>query len=102
MKLSSAQGIRGRVRLPGDKSISHRAAMIAALAAGPTEISNFSTARDCVSTVACLRELGISIDEGDGELRGKLHFAGGQNLATPGKPLDCGNSGSTMRILAGL
>jgi len=102
MKLSSAQRIRGLIRLPGDKSISHRAAMIAALAAGPTEISNFSTARDCASTVACLRELGISIDEGDGELRGKLHFAGGENLVPPGRPLDCGNSGSTMRILAGV
>ena len=98
MKLSSAQRIRGRIRLPGDKSISHRAAMIAALAEGPTEISNFSTARDCASTISCLRELGVSIDESDG----KLSFRGGEKLATPRKPLDCGNSGSTMRILAGV
>ena len=84
--------------MPGDKSISHRAAMIAALAEGPTEISNFSTARDCASTISCLRELGVSIDESDG----KLSFRGGEKLATPRKPLDCGNSGSTMRILAGV
>ena len=99
MKLSSAQRIKGRIRLPGDKSISHRAAMIGALAGGPTEIANFSSARDCASTVSCLRELGISIDEAPG---GKLKIPGGQKLATPRKPLDCGNSGSTMRMLAGV
>ena len=102
MKLFSAQLIKGQIRLPGDKSISHRAAMIAALADEPTEISNFSTARDCASTIYCLRELGVSIDEGDGTLKGKLKVAGGQKLVTPRRALDCGNSGSTMRILAGV
>src|SRR5690242_17281615 len=98
MKLSPAHRIRGRLRLPGDKSVSHRAALIAALADGPSEIANFSTARDCASTVACLRALGVSIEQtGD-----KLKFAGGQRLTTPRQPLDCGNSGSTMRILAGV
>ena len=90
--------MRGRLRLPGDKSISHRAALIAALADGPSEIANFSTARDCASTVSCLRALGVSIEQtGD-----KLRFASGQRLVTPRQPLDCGNSGSTMRILAGV
>lgn len=84
--------------MPGDKSISHRAAMIAALASGPTEISNVSTARDCASTISCLRDLGVSIHEHDG----KLTIAGDQQLVTPQKQLDCGNSGSTMRILAGV
>jgi 3-phosphoshikimate 1-carboxyvinyltransferase len=84
--------------LPGDKSISHRAAMIGALADGPTEIANFSTARDCASTVSCLHDLGVSIDDRGG----KLQIAGGQKLASPRKPLDCGNSGSTMRMLAGV
>src|SRR5688572_9962969 len=98
MRLFSARRIRGRIRLPGDKSISHRAAMIAALADGPTEIANFSTARDCASTVSCLRDLGVAIDEREG----KLKIAGGHKLVTPRKPLDCGNSGSTMRILAGV
>ena len=98
MKLSSAHLLRGRLRLPGDKSISHRAALIAALAEGPSEIANFSTARDCASTLSCLRALGVSIEQ----TNDKLTFPGGQKLATPSTPLDCGNSGSTMRILAGL
>ncbi len=84
--------------MPGDKSISHRAALIAALAAGPSEIANFSTARDCASTLACLRALGISIEQ----TPEKLKFAGNQPLRSPSGPLDCANSGSTMRILAGV
>src|SRR5689334_2248804 len=98
MKLAPAHRIHGRIRLPGDKSISHRAALIAALAQGPSEISNFSTARDCASTLSCLRELGVSIERQNGKLR----FPGNQKLRTPREPLDCGNSGSTMRILAGV
>lgn len=98
MRLRPAHSIQGKLRLPGDKSISHRAALIAALASNSSQISNFSTARDCASTVSCLRELGISIDEKGG----KLIFRGGQTLVAPDKSLDCGNSGSTLRILAGV
>jgi 3-phosphoshikimate 1-carboxyvinyltransferase len=98
MKLSPAHRVRGRLRLPGDKSISHRAALIAALAEGPSEISNFSTARDCASTLSCLRALGVWIEQ----TSDKLRFAGRQKLVTANEPLDCGNSGSTMRILAGV
>src|SRR5205085_5576939 len=98
MRISPARRIRGRLRLPGDKSISHRAALIAALADGPSEIANFSTARDCASTLSCLRALGVTAAEEPG----KLKFAGSQKLTTPAQPLDCGNSGSTMRILAGV
>ncbi len=98
MRLEPARQINGRLRLPGDKSISHRAALIAALSTGSSEISNFSTARDCVSTIDCLQDLGISIEHKDG----KLFFAGGEKLIEPSKPLDCGNSGSTLRILAGV
>lgn len=72
--------------------------MIASLADGASEITNFSTARDCASTLACLRGLGVSIEHDDGKLR----FPGSQKLVSPREPLDCGNSGSTMRILAGL
>jgi 3-phosphoshikimate 1-carboxyvinyltransferase len=86
------------LRLPGDKSISHRVALIAALSTGSSEISNFSTARDCASTVGCLQDLGISLES----KHGKLLFAGGQEITSPRKPLDCGNSGSTLRILAGV
>src|SRR5689334_22316737 len=98
MKLSPARQISGRLRLPGDKSISHRGALIAALASGCTEIANFSTARDCASTVDCLRALGASIEQRDE----RLIFSGGEKLSPPSKPLDCGNSGSTLRILAGV
>jgi 3-phosphoshikimate 1-carboxyvinyltransferase len=98
MRLVPARRIDGRVRLPGDKSISHRAALIAALASESSEISNFSTARDCASTIGCLQDLGVSIQQKDG----KLFFAGGEKLTEPGKPLDCGNSGSTLRILTGV
>lgn len=98
MRIAPARLINGRLRLPGDKSISHRAALIAALAFGSSEISNFSTARDCASTLGCLRDLSISIEQKNG----KLLFAGGEKLVEPIKPLDCGNSGSTLRILAGV
>ena len=98
MKLSPAHNVRGRLRLPGDKSISHRAALIAALGDGRSEIRNFSTARDCASTVGCLRKLGVAIEQS----AQRIEFPGQQNLRTPQEPLDCGNSGSTMRILAGV
>jgi len=98
MKLSPAHSISGQLRLPGDKSISHRAALIAALADGGSEISNFSTAADCASTVNCLKELGVSVTR----QQHKLSFAGNQKLMAPRHPLDCGNSGSTLRILAGV
>src|SRR5215213_2098896 len=98
MRLIPARQINGRLRLPGDKSISHRAALIAALSTGSSEISNFSTARDCASTIGCLRELGISIEHE----QDKLIFAGSDEFSAPRRPLDCGNSGSTLRILAGV
>src|SRR6185312_12660109 len=98
MRLAPAHFIRGRLRLPGDKSISHRAALIAALAQNSCEIANFSTARDCASSISCLQELGVSIKNQSG----KLIFAGGETLTAPDKPLDCGNSGSTLRMLAGV
>ena len=98
MRITPAPLISGRLRLPGDKSISHRAALIAALADGQSEIANFSTAADCASTLTCLRELGISIER----KQAKLIFAGSQKLVAPEGPLDCGNSGSTLRILAGV
>src|ERR1051326_7917686 len=98
MKIAPVHRISGRLQLPGDKSISHRAALIAALASGSSEITNFSTARDCASTVACLRDLGVSIEQ----TNQRLIFAGGQKLVAPSRPLDCGNSGSTLRILTGV
>jgi 3-phosphoshikimate 1-carboxyvinyltransferase len=95
-----ARGVRGLVRIPGDKSISHRYAMLAAIAPGTSRFHNFSEARDCFSTLGCLCELGC--DWGRSE-DGAIEVHGvGPRLRTPTEALDCGNSGSTMRMLSGI
>ncbi|MGE5207556.1 MAG: 3-phosphoshikimate 1-carboxyvinyltransferase [Chlamydiota bacterium] len=94
-----AKNLAGSMRLPGDKSISHRYAMLGALAEGVTELENYSTGADCASTLACMRVLGCAIERRDGTVRLQgLDTA----LAPPQKELDCGNSGSTMRMLSGI
>src|ERR1044072_8909554 len=98
-KISPASAITGSLTLPGAKSISHRFAMIAAIAEGATRISNYSTGADCHSTLGCVRALGIDV-EGSGTefvIRGK----GLDGLRAPAGPLDAGNSGSTIRMLSG-
>ena len=97
--VSPAGRLRGRVRVPGDKSISHRAALIGALARGDTVIHDFLRADDCLHTVSCLRALGVGIeDEGS-----RLIVRGmGPRWRAPMTPLDAGNSGTTMRLLAGI
>jgi len=97
MKLNPAKRIQGRLKLPGDKSISHRAALIGALASGVTNIHNFSTAVDCGSTLSCLRQLGVRVERHDSEVKIQ-----GTKLQKPDATLDCGNSGSTIRILSGV
>lgn len=99
MPVRPARLIKGRVRLPGDKSISHRAALLAALATGRSHISNFSTARDCAATLSCLMKLGVSIEQEGNQIR--VEGTGNARLRAPLEPLDCGNSGSTMRMLTG-
>jgi 3-phosphoshikimate 1-carboxyvinyltransferase len=100
MRILPARRIAGRVRLPGDKSVSHRAAIIASLANGSSSITNFATGADCAATVSCLKALGVSIQEFEGKL--VIEGAGQRGLRPPTTPLDCGNSGSTMRMLAGV
>jgi len=100
MRIRPARRIVGRVRLPGDKSISHRAAIIASLASGRSSITNFATGADCAATVSCLKALGVSIQENEGKLM--IEGAGPRGLRVPATDLDCGNSGSTMRMLAGV
>ena len=100
MIIQPAARIRGRLSVPGDKSISHRAAIIAALADGSSNLSNYSTSQDCASTVSCLRSLGVSIDQKGNNLR--IDGRGTNGLSASPTPLDCGNSGSTMRMLAGV
>jgi 3-phosphoshikimate 1-carboxyvinyltransferase len=94
-----ARSVRGSVELPGDKSISHRYAMLAGIAEGPSRLENYSTGADCASTLACMRALGVNWKRANGaiEVEGR-----GLMLAAPNAPLDCGNSGSTMRMLSGI
>jgi 3-phosphoshikimate 1-carboxyvinyltransferase len=100
MKITPARRINGRAQLPGDKSISHRAAIIAALASGTSRITNFSPSEDCAATLSCLRKLGVSIQsEGSSVI---VQGAGEPGLHAANEPLYCGNSGSTMRMLAGV
>jgi len=100
MRIRPAARIRGQLRVPGDKSISHRAAMLAALADGSSHISNFSTSQDCASTLSCLRSLGVSIEQKGANVL--VEGRGATRLSAPIEALDCGNSGSTMRMLAGV
>lgn len=96
-----ARHLSGGLRLPGDKSISHRYAMLAAIAEGKSRFENYSTGADCASTLECLRGLGVSWTRNNGgnvvEITGR-----GAALAAPNMPLNCGNSGSTMRMLSGI
>jgi 3-phosphoshikimate 1-carboxyvinyltransferase len=92
------EGLSGGLRLPGDKSISHRYAMLAAIATGETRIANFSTGADCASTVECVARLGAAVRR---DAPGQLAITGGE-LRPPASALDCANSGSTMRMLSGI
>jgi 3-phosphoshikimate 1-carboxyvinyltransferase len=91
----------GRVRVPGDKSISHRYALLAALADGDSQISGYSSGADCAATLACLRGLGVAIDR---TVPGRIRIAGRgvRGLAAPSAPLDAANSGTTLRLLSGI
>jgi 3-phosphoshikimate 1-carboxyvinyltransferase len=104
-----ARSIGGLVRIPGDKSISHRYAMLAAIAEGTSRFHNFSAALDCASTLDCVAKLGCewkrtSGEGGDAAVHdGVIEVSGiGPRLTAPKEPLDCGNSGSTMRMLGGI
>ena len=98
MIIAPARRVAGLLPLPGDKSISHRAALLAAVARGTTTISNFLVGADCLSTLSCLQQLGVAIER-DGT---NVRVRGGTGLSAPDAPLDCGNSGSTIRMLTGL
>ncbi len=99
-QISPARSLSGTVLPPGDKSISHRYAMLAAIADGDTKIINYSTGADCQSTLACVRALGIGIDKTDHQI--VIHGRGPEGLRAPEAQLDAGNSGSTIRMLSGI
>jgi len=95
-----ARNILGSLRLPGDKSISHRYGMLAAFAEGTSRFTNFSTGADCASTLACMQALGATVAK---QPNGSIEITGVAGRVTPSsQPLDCGNSGSTMRMISGL
>jgi 3-phosphoshikimate 1-carboxyvinyltransferase len=95
-----ARTISGSLEVPGDKSISHRYAMLASLAEGPSEITHFSAAADCRSTLDCFSRMGVKFDlQGD---RVRIEGAGTGGLRKPRRALDAQNSGTTMRMLTGI
>jgi 3-phosphoshikimate 1-carboxyvinyltransferase len=100
MKINPAARLRGEVILPGDKSISHRAAIFSALADGEMRIHNFGTSADCAATVKCLQSLGVEIERDGSSLTVK--GVGKKGFTAPATPLDCENSGTTMRLMAGV
>lgn len=100
MKFQSVKKLRGEVKVPGDKSISHRAVMFGSLAKGRTRITGFLRGADCLSTISCFRQLGISIEEDASEVL--IHGKGLHGLAAPAQTLDTGNSGTTTRLMAGI
>lgn len=100
MEFTNSHGLKGEIVVPGDKSISHRAVMFGSIAKGLTEIHNFLQGADCLSTIACFKKMGISIEN-----KGDKVFVQGNGLhglKQPGCALDCGNSGTTTRLISGI
>ncbi len=95
-----AEALSGTVLLPGDKSISHRYAMLAAVAEGTTEIRRFAPSQDCHSTLCCLCGLGVQVQEKGGTV--SIEGCGLHGLRKPSGTLDAGNSGTTIRLLSGI
>ena len=105
MEIRPAAAIRGSMSIPGDKSISHRAVMFGALAEGTTRITNFLESADCRSTLAVFRAMGIDAEDGiqpDGSGNLLIHGKGLHGLRAPECTLDCGNSGTTIRLMSGI
>ena len=100
MKIQPAKFLSGKISLPGDKSISHRAAILASITEGETRIENFATSADCASTLNCLEDLGVRIKRENTTVF--IKGVGKTGFLKPEKELDCGNSGTTMRLLAGV
>lgn len=100
MRIEPASRLQGTVQVPGDKSVSHRCAILGAMARGRTLVRNFSASADCTSTLDCVQELGVGIRRQGTAV--EIQSPGWQELSPPRRPLDAGNSGTTIRLLAGL
>ena len=99
-KIAPAKKIEGVVELPGDKSISHRYAILAALAEGPSQITNYASAADCQSTLKCLERLGVKVQQNERVV--SILGQGLDGLKAPSRTLDAENSGTTIRLLTGV
>lgn len=98
--ITTPRRLRGVISLPGDKSISHRAVLLNAVASGDATVTNFLTGADCLSTIACVQALGVRVERHENTVR--VYGAGLRCLREPVDVLDCGNSGTTLRLLAGM
>jgi 3-phosphoshikimate 1-carboxyvinyltransferase len=94
--------LKGKLRPPGDKSISHRALIFAALTAGRSTVSGLSPAQDCRSSMECLKALGLKFEPDGNSASFSIECAGPESLQAPARLLDAGNSGTTIRLMAGL
>lgn len=100
MKFKKAASLRGEITIPGDKSISHRSVMFGAISLGTTEIHHFLQGADCLSTISCFRKMGIDITNNGTTVT--VHGNGLFGLKKPSEILDCGNSGTTTRLISGI
>ena len=101
MRIEPARALEGHIGVPGDKSISHRALMYGAICEGETVVRGFGRAADTESTAAALRALGVTVHDDDVDTV-RVEGVGLRGLRPPSEPIDCGNSGTTIRLLAGL
>lgn len=104
-RVRAAKPISAEMTVPGDKSISHRSIMIAALSNGRCEIDGFLPGADCLATMGAMRALGVEIDLLEENSAGPVRIAvhgKGLELSAPQSPIDCGNSGTSMRLIAGI
>ena len=100
MNTPAFKPLRGALTVSGDKSISHRAVMLGSLATGTTEIDGFLPGEDCLSTIRCFRSMGVQIEQNGSSV--KVFGRGLRELTAPAGILDCGNSGTTTRLLSGV
>jgi len=101
MEINKLDGsLRGEIRVPGDKSISHRSVILGSISEGKTKVKNFLMGEDCLDTIKCFRKLGVKIAVNEREV--VIDGVGINGLKKPEGPLYAGNSGTTIRLLTGL
>jgi 3-phosphoshikimate 1-carboxyvinyltransferase len=101
MKIDAAGSVRGHIAVPGDKSVSHRSVLLGAIGEGETSVRGFGRSADTESTIAAVRALGVTVHDDDVDAL-RVEGAGLRGLGAPQEPIDCGNSGTTLRLLAGI